>query len=184
MFCVLGQRHLNALDDVLEYREGLRQEFLIDRRWTERRCNIYAPYGAWVQARDLVAERCFTPRGTKQREQRPGLTGLLKQITTATNTIERHPALRKLGMLGHQTQVLHVWELPEPDDRGRFYSLAPVEVIDGFYSGRTKFVVLHPVFHDGVGSRVTTWGEHGLAPTGDRLADEAVHLPYFGLSER
>ena len=178
MFARFNSRQLEALETAVERDEALTEEFQIDRRWVERICYIDSPYLAWVKARDILAAKCFKPQGRKHPEVPRYTLSALKSIATATNDYFRHPGLRGMGMLGHQTHILHVWVMPTPSIVGHVYSPVPMEEVDGFYAGRTKFTVLNPVWHISP-NQITTWATDGFQIPDDRLADERVHLQFW-----
>ena len=179
MFVALNSRQVHALEQITRFDDALTEEFNADRQWVKNICMIYSPYTAWVQARDLLARHSFTPRGAKKSDAPRFALSALRAIATETNNRDRHPALRNMGMLGHQAQVVHAWELPEPSLTGRVYSPAPIDIVDGYYAGRATFVILKPVFHSHTGTNITTWSLDGLDTVDDRLADEALHLRFW-----
>lgn len=128
-----------------------------------------APYIALVFARQAMIDECYTSRNTMRRGLSKSHFLALKDVTTATNVYARHPALRGVGMVGHHTEILHVWEACSPLD-GRVFNPFPDPL--------ERFVVLRPVWHIdelNAGMKITLWSADGPAPSDDRLADVQLH---------
>lgn len=139
-----------------------------DVRVDGARRDVYAPYAAWLYAREALTDRAFNDRGYRQRGVPVVVQAALKSISQAIGFIDRHPALRGAGTMGHHPLILHVWRLPVPDLQGRRYT--PYPIPDG------EFIVLKPNWHSGAGgSRTTSWSTSGVGPVADRLAFEVVH---------
>lgn len=142
---------------------------------TKTKVQMCAPYIAWKHARDMLIEHNFGPRGGKLKTVTYRSMNALRAITIATNTIERHPALRKAGVLGvTNSATIPAWELPAPDVADRHYSPYPIL--------GAPFVILTPVpqqAHDG--TRITIWEARQALPTHgatglERMTQESVHL--------
>lgn len=128
---------------------------------------VEAPYAAWLWIREQMIDEIYTRRGTRRQGIPVSVVGALKDVAKAVGFIDRHPALRGAGVLGHHGLVLPVWKTRR-DHAGRVYS--PYPLLDH------EFVYLKPVWHDGAGaSRTTTWSHAGMAPAGTRLGDEMFH---------
>jgi len=173
MWVHLGARRSTSLDNLAQQRNRpLFDELHVQRRIAQKGARqIYAPYTAWVAARELLVERCFLPSGVKRLDDSKYAVSALTIITTATNDTDRHPVLRGLAMRGHHPRVFHLWRRPEPDDWGRIFSPCPLDE-------HTEFVVLRPSFIRREGMDLTIWGPNGVGPSEDRLADESVHLRF------
>ncbi len=139
-----------------------------DRHENGARVDVYAPYAAWLAAREALMDRAFTNRGYRAKGVPSTVQAAIRDVSQAIGFIDRHPALRGSGTLGHHPLVLHVWRLPQADSLGRVFTPYPIP--------GGEFVALKPTWHSGAGrARTTTWGPDGISPGHDRLAEEMVH---------
>lgn len=147
-----------------------RQPLTIEGR-PVKRVDIYAPYAAWVFALDALLDRAFNHRGYRMRGVPSTVQAATKSISQAIGFIDRHPALRGTGVIGHHPIVFHVWRLGlDQVFDGRLYSPYPQR------QQPSEFVVLAPTWQRGPGrTQITTWSVEGVRPATDRLSDEAVH---------
>lgn len=151
----------------------------VDRRTNDglegrpsNRVDIYAPYAAWVFAQDALLDRAFNHRGYRRRGVPSTVQAAVKSISQAVGFIDRHPALRGVGAIGHHPIVFHLWKLGWPIGSGLLYTPYPCPDFE--------FVVLAPTWERGPGStQVTVWSGEGVRPATDRLCEERVHQILF-----
>lgn len=147
--------------------EWLYGELCTETVAAQTRFDVRAPAIAWLFAREVLAETIFNHRGNRRTGTPRSLFGLMTDVTTWLNELERHPAMRGLAMLGQHAQWFPVWSQWE-DDRQRIFSP---------YPNPGKFTILTPTWASYQQRQVTTWGLDGvLPPSGDRLASEDTHL--------
>lgn len=168
MIVRLTKRGLDAVESVCADDPGMLAEIQADQRVQGARVDVVAAYAAWVWVREALLDRAFNARGYRNRDVPQSLQGALKAVAQAVGHIDRHPALREVGVLGHHALVLHVWRLPQPDGP-RIYTPYPLP--------GAEFVVLKPVWLHGAGkTRTTIWSPSGVGPGNDRLAEEQTQL--------
>lgn len=169
MIVRLTKRGLDAVESVCADDPGMLAEIQADQRVQGARVDVYAAYAAWLWVREALLDRAFNARGYRNRDVPQSLQGALKAVAQAVGHIDRHPALREVGVLGHHALVLHVWRLAEPDRLHRVFTPYPLP--------GAEFVVLKPTWLSGAGrSRTTIWGPSGVGPSNDRLAEEQTQL--------
>jgi len=128
---------------------------------------VNAPYLLWVKLRDRLMKVAYTKTGGKARGGSFNIVSVVRQITTATNTHERHAALRGAAMLGTHFEWFYVWRMPEADSAGRIWSPTPVP---------GKFAVLAPRWTVTKHMQITEWSTHGAHHSVDDLFSESVHI--------
>lgn len=128
--------------------------------WEGQRVGVTLPAVGWRRVYEVMIDAVYNSRGNKRREVTSPAVGALRDIRTALNFRERHPAMKGKGMLGWKADIFPAW----------------VDG-DGFspYPNGDRFVILLPMYHRLSGRRVTTWSE-GRAPVPDPLFEELTHL--------
>lgn len=128
------------------------------------RIQVEICYSACIALRKAMYERCYTSKNTMRRGLSSSEHGALQDLVKAANEEARHPALRGVGMVGHETRVFHAWNVgvdlwsPFPIKGERFEILKPYWAVNEEYPSE-KF---------------TLWSPEGYAPP-SRLDDEALH---------
>lgn len=140
------------------------------------RIDIYAPYAAWLFARETLLDRAFNHRGYRAKGVPSTVQAAVKAISQALGFVDRHPALRGVGTIGHHPIVFHVWRLETViNATTRFEPLGGLAYTP-YPHPDLEFVVLAPTWHTGTGrTKTTTWSAEGVRPGEDRLSQEAVH---------
>lgn len=132
------------------------------------------PYSAAVKLRGIMYEHCFTKADTMRRGLSSSDHGALQDLVRACNEEARHPALRGVGMAGHETRVFHAWD----PGRGLLESRFSPQPIRG-----ARFVVLRPAWHvneEFPSEKFTLWSpDLGWSPC-SRLDDERLHWEFVG----
>lgn len=123
---------------------------------------VRQPYISWAIIREHIYRRTFTPRGARNRHVSETYFSLLRDIQTAINVRDRHPALRSLAVLERQVDRIPAWETS-----GGLYCPRP---------NGGRFVILDPVDVSTRALRATAWAAREPSPGDDWLCDEAVHL--------
>jgi hypothetical protein len=172
MQLVLPVRMAAAVYALLETRPLNRVE--LERGWKPRASGydviVDLPFVSWLLVRDdLIEHLAGRPRVPIPAHKTP--KALLRRVATATNRMERHPALSGQALKGEHFDRFYAWRLPEPDDKGRMFTLAPTQ--------GCEFAVLRPSWRKINQWLITSWGPHGLAPTHDRLSVESFHWDLF-----
>lgn len=157
---------MQFLDGCVRNYPPLWDELHVDRRDNGKthkslRFDTRACFVAWEMAIGLMETQVFTERGTSRRD---GLTerGALSDVSRYYNAYSRHPAFRRLGVIGPQLTIFPAWDVPGEV----YYSPKPVE--------GGEFVVLVPTWHGKDLSPFTTW-EPGSLHGEDRLAHDETH---------
>jgi hypothetical protein len=143
----------------------LHEAFTRDREFVPgtKGVDIVAPYIAWEILMDRLMDTFMTGRRARRSDLPSSGMRLISRIAKAKNAVDRHPALKRVGMLGMQGGWFPLWRSPDG-----VLSPRPVE---GW-----QFVVLGAHWQDRNGvTPVTTWEEYGVYPKNHWLADEAAH---------
>ena len=122
---------------------------------------VTLPYIGWQIIQDRMIDTYLTRhRGRRNDAPKPALAAMTR-IARELNAVVRHPAMKRVAMLGVQGGWFPVWETAEG------YSPMP---------GIGRFVVVGPrLMHALRGTAFTVWTPEGLYPATHWLADERSH---------
>ena len=129
----------------------------VEHDYQHSRHEIDAPYACWVFLQQRLIGHVFSARGGRRKVPSPPAV-TLRRVTTALNFMDRHPALKGVGMVEWQALRIPAWEID-----GRL-SLYPQR--------GHRFVILTPEWLTARnGTKVTTW----IQSDGDPV-EERAHL--------
>lgn len=83
---------------------------------------MWAPYHEWVITRDVLEQHIFSRRGGRKREVPRSVGRAFQTLVAELNYIDRHPAFKRMAMVGIIPEYFPAVQLDEPDVRGRCFS--------------------------------------------------------------
>jgi hypothetical protein len=164
MWIRLTKRGYSAALAAVSHDEAMVTALSEEVEQTRSQVDVHAPYAAWHYTSRQLHRIVFGPRGGIRTPANKHFTAL-QRITRAMNTIDSHPALMGLGMMGWQTDVIPAWKIGKTH-LGRKYSPYPQPGL--------PFIVLTPQWERLNGLEMTVW-ESRWSGEG-RLAQENLHL--------
>lgn len=132
---------------------------------SDQRRDVWMPAIGWLRIEQIMFDYCYDARGYRGKNVRDSDLKALKQMRSAINLREHHPALSMIGAVGLIRELIPAWRLHIPLVDGRSYS--PYPSVEG------SFVVLVPEMKIN-GAQFTYWQE-GHRASELPLLDEREH---------